>query len=107
MTADDIRAMDADFLSAATVAEFLRMSPDRVREYARTKQLPFPAMISGNRVSISRAGLLAWIDGEKPIAPEPAPIEKLMAELTGEIHTQNILLQQLIVRLVGTDGTVQ
>ena len=66
MTVDEIRLMDDDFLPSDMIAEVMRMSPDRLRKYARTDQLPFPTRISGNRITVSRVGFLNWVDGKKP-----------------------------------------
>lgn len=58
MTMEDIKAMKDDWLTPATVASVLRMDSGRLIWYARNGELPFPVVISGNRVKISRAGFL-------------------------------------------------
>ena len=58
LTMNDIKAMKDDWLTPATVANVLRMDPGRLIWYARDGQLPFPVVLSGNRVKIGRIGFL-------------------------------------------------
>lgn len=58
VTMDDIKAMKDDWLTPATVASVLHMNPGRLIWYAKNGQLPFPAVVSGTRVKISRIGFL-------------------------------------------------
>ena len=65
MTVDDLRRMTDDYITPATAADVMRMDVSRVIGYAREGRLPFPVIVSGNRVKISRKGFLAWHDGGK------------------------------------------
>lgn len=88
MTVNDIRRMDADFLTAQQTAEVMHMSVDKLRWYARNGQLPFPVQLSGNTMKISRVGFLAWVDGKKP--------EPEMPSIATELHVMNIWLEAIV-----------
>ena len=64
MTVDDIKAMQDDFITPATAASVMKMDAGRLIGYARGGQLPFPVVISGNRVKIPRAGFLKFLGVE-------------------------------------------
>lgn len=66
LTMEDIKAMKDDWLTPATVANVLRMDSGRLIWYARNGQLPFPVVLSGNRVKISRVGFLKAYGYEDP-----------------------------------------
>lgn len=91
MTLDDIREMRDDFLTPATAGSVMKMSPSRVIEYARSGQLPFKVVLSGNRVKIGRISFLNWIDGkpEHGTGTPDAIVEKL-TELVKVLHEQNV-----------------
>lgn len=67
MTLDEIRKSRKDMLTAKDVSGCLGMNSARITEYARLKRepyrLPFPYIMSGNRVKIPRAAFLRWADG--------------------------------------------
>ena len=92
MTMADIKAMEDDWLTPATVAGALRMDTGRLIEYARQGQLPFPVQISGNRVKISRRGFLQAYgygdDEEKAVA------------LTQDINKRIEILSELLEKIL-------
>lgn len=96
MTIDSVRHSLEDFLSVEEVGSLLHMSPDRLRQYAREGKLPFPWRESGNRILISRKGLLNWYDGKDP---EEARQNGFHEELLKEIHTMNALLLGLLIHV--------
>ena len=102
MTIDEIKAMDCDFLSAATVASVMRMDVGRLIGYARNGELPFPVQQSGNRIKISRVGFLNWVTG-KPQEPEREDperkngIEKQLEALTKEIRIVGAILMGILL----------
>ena len=87
MTVNDIRRMDADFLTAQQTAEVMHMSVDKLRWYARNGQLPFPVQLSGNTMKISRVGFLNWVAGKKD--PEHY-------DIATELHVMNIWLEAIV-----------
>lgn len=93
MTVDEIRKMDEDYLTAAQVAGALKMDVGKLVGYAKEGLLPFPTIMSGNRVKISRKGFLAWHDRKEP---EPEADEKLMKEL----HYTNVQLTGIAAMLM-------
>ena len=92
MTMSDIKAMKDDWLTPATVAEVLRMNTGRLIEYARQGQLPFPVVISGNRVKISRRGFLqAYGYGDN---------EEKAVTLTQDINKRIEILSELLEKIL-------
>ena len=47
-------------LSMKTVGQIMSIHPSRLNEYARTGQLPFPVIRSGNRWKVPRIAFLQW-----------------------------------------------
>ena len=91
MTIEDIRAMKDDFITPATAGAVMRMSPGRVIEYARTGQLPFKVVLSGNRVKIGRGSFLNWIEGKQDHEAEaPDAVVDKLSELVKVLHEQNV-----------------
>lgn len=66
MTIAEIRASDADMLTAADIAPILGSDPQTIRLTA--KKLPqyvgYPFTFVGNRMKIPRVGFIRWYDGE-------------------------------------------
>lgn len=92
MTIDDIKAMKDDFITPATAASVMKMDVGRLVGYARSGQLPFPTVISGNRVKIPRAGFLKFFGQEIEEKKKQTVIETELKELTRQISIMNILL---------------
>ena len=90
MTVNDIRLMKKDMLSVKECCTAMKMSEDKFRYYARTKQLPFPVQESGRALKISRIGFLNWVDGKKP---EP---ETSLADVARELRTIGIFLGEML-----------
>ena len=61
MTIAEILASDKDMLSATDISTVLGIHPSRIIYYAQTGQLPFPAMMSGNRAKIPRMGFIKFM----------------------------------------------
>ena len=92
MTMSDIKTMEDDWLTPATVAGVLRMDTGRLIEYARQGQLPFPVVISGNRVKISRRGFLqAYGYGDN---------EEKAVTLTQDINKRIEILSELLEKIL-------
>ena len=88
VTMEDIQAMKDDWLTPATVASVLHMNPGRLIWYAKNGQLPFPAVVSGTRVKISRIGFLkayGYIEEEQQknatVLEELKAIRELLAKV--------------------------
>ena len=88
VTMEDIQAMKDDWLTPATVASVLHMNPGRLIWYAKNGQLPFPAVVSGTRVKISRIGFLktyGYIEEEQQknatVLAELKAIRELLAKV--------------------------
>ena len=96
----DIKAMTDDWLTPATVAGALRMDTGRLIEYARLGQLPFPVVISGNRVKISRLGFLQAYGYADP-DENKMTVEQLLGRLITLVSDQNELLR----KIAGTEAT--
>lgn len=62
-TLDDIRMMKSATIPNSWAAEALNMRPERLAEYARTGQLGWHTIVSGNTVKHSREGFLAYWGG--------------------------------------------
>lgn len=61
MTLAEIKASDKDVLTATDISAVLGMHPSRICYYAKNKQLPFPAIMSGNRAKIPRVPFLKFM----------------------------------------------
>ena len=92
MTVDDVKAMTDDFITPATAASVMKMDVGRLIGYARSGQLPFPTVISGNRVKIPRIGFLRTFGIEAEERKRKDGIEAQLEELTRQISIMNILL---------------
>ena len=60
---DYIRSMVSPTISNELAARVLKMNPSRLAEYARTGQLQWRTIISGNRVKHSRLGFIKFWEG--------------------------------------------
>lgn len=67
MTLDEMRNLDADFLTVAQVAKCLHCDPQLVRDQAERepKHLGFPICKIGHRYRIPRIGFIAWATDRK------------------------------------------
>lgn len=92
MTIDDIKAMTDDFITPATAASVMRMDAGRLVGYARAGQLPFPVVISGNRVKIPRVGLLKFLGVEAEERRHNDGIEAQLKELNRQLAIMNVLI---------------
>lgn len=88
MTLDDVKAMTDDFISASVAASVLRMDTGRLIQYARDGQLPFPVVISGNRVKIPREAFLRQYGAYEE---EPERADKILDKLR-EMNTAMTVL---------------
>ena len=96
-TIDQIRDMRDDFLSAETVAGCMKIKPNRFRDYARNGQLPFPVVVSGSRIKVSRTAFLEWVDGKKADYLHENTMEMQLMELIKEIRAQNCILLAMAI----------
>ena len=81
MTMDDIRSMDADWITPAVAANVLHMDPGRLIWYAKNGQLPFACRISGNRVLVSRESLLKTYGYAVPEKTSTDQLAQILEEL--------------------------
>lgn len=86
MTLDDVKAMTDDFITPAMAASVMKMDVGRLIGYARSGQLPFPAVISGNRVKIPRAGFLKFFGQEIEEKKKQTMIETELKALHNDIR---------------------
>ena len=86
MTLDEIKAMNEDFISAAQAASVMKMDVGRLIGYARKGELPFPAVISGNRVKIPRAGFLKFLGVEIEEKKKQTVIEDELKTLHNDVR---------------------
>lgn len=86
MTMDEIKNMQDDFLTPAVVASVLKMDIGRLRGYAKDGQLPFPVVISGDRVKIPRIAFLKHYGLISEEQEKNSQIAQLLKELISEIH---------------------
>lgn len=61
---DYIRSLLSPTISNDLAAKVLKMNPSRLAEYAKTGQLEWHTIISGNRVKHSRIGFIKFWDGD-------------------------------------------
>lgn len=99
MTIDDIKAMQDDFITPATAASVMKMDAGRLIGYARGGQLPFPVVISGNRVKIPRAGFLKFLGVEIEEHQRKDGIEEQLKEMNRQMAIQNALLTALATKI--------
>ena len=69
VTLNDIERMDADFLTVAEVAKFLRCEPQLIRDQAERdpKYLGFNISRFGHAFRIPRLAFVAWMKGQVPV----------------------------------------
>ena len=69
MTLAEIEAMDADFLTVAEVAKFMRCEPQLIRDQAERepKYLGFSISRFGHAFRIPRLAFIAWMKGQVPV----------------------------------------
>ena len=92
VTVEDIRAMTDDFITPATAGSVMKMDPGRLIQYAREGQLPFPVVISGNRVKIPRTGFLKFLGVEIEEHQRKDGIEEQLREILRQMKIMNVLL---------------
>lgn len=102
MTLEEIKALKDDFLSASTVASVLRMDTGRLIGYAKSGQLPFPVVVTGNRVKIPRIAFLkqyGLIEEEREEKNSLEQIGTKLDELKGEIHKVAMVLMGILMKI--------
>jgi nitrous oxide reductase len=102
MTLEEIKALKDDFLSASTVASVLRMDTGRLIGYAKSGQLPFPVVVTGNRVKIPRIAFLkqyGLIEEEREEKNSLEQIGTKLDELKGEIHQVAMVLMGILMKI--------
>ena len=86
MTLDDVMAMTEDFITPATAASVMRMDVGRLIGYAREGVLPFPVVVSGNRVKIPRVGFLKFMGKEVEEQKQKNGIEEKLDKILNALH---------------------
>ena len=99
VTLEDVRAMRDDFISAATAASVLRMDTSRLIGYAKEHPdwLPFPVVISGNRVKVPRVAFLKAYG----VIEEEHEKDDQLDQVLKEIHNVNVALMATNMMLMG------
>lgn len=97
MTIEDIKAMTDDFITPATAASVMKMDTGRLIGYAKGGQLPFPVVVSGNRVKIPRIGFLRFLGVETDERKKADGIEAQLKELTREVRALTAVMLGLLV----------
>lgn len=91
MTIEELKNLKEEFLTASQAASVLRMDTGRLIGYAKKGELPFPVVISGNRVKIPRRAFMkqyGLIEEEREDAGK-------LDEILKELHAVNINLAAL------------
>ena len=97
MTLEELKAIKDDFLSASTVASVLKMDVGRLIGYAKDGQLPFPVVISGNRVKIPRLAFLK----QYGLTEEAHERDYRLDNVLKELHNVNVALTAMNMMLMG------
>lgn len=99
MTMNDVAEMTCDFITPAVAASVLKMDTGRLIGYARKGELPFPAVVSGNRVKIPRLAFLkayGLIEEDRQEAAQMDQVLELMKEIRKLVNDLNVGLAGLI-----------
>ena len=98
MSIEEFEAKVADklMLTPADVAEVTGIHPSNTVAYAKEGKLPYPFMMSGNRVKIPKGAFLAWWRGENQQKKEPARdgFGRFRIEFSGE--TPQVLFEEIL-----------
>ena len=106
MTLDDVKAMTGDFITASVAASVLRMDVSRLIGYAKAGQLPFPTVISGNRVKIPRLAFMkqyGLIEEEREDAGKLDEILKVLQHIDAALSALSLMTRFLIQETIPDD----
>ena len=88
MTVEELKNMKEEFLTASQAASVLKMDTGRLIGYAKEGQLPFPVIISGNRVKIPRRAFMKQYGLIEEEREETGKLDQILKE----IHAMNVAL---------------
>ena len=97
MTMEELKTVEDDFLTASQAAGVLKMDTGRLIGYAKAGQLPFPVVISGNRVKIPRIAFLKHYGLIEDSREKDDRLDKVLKEL----HNTNVALTAANMMLMG------
>ena len=97
MTMEELKTVEDDFLTASQAAGAMKMDTGRLIGYAKAGQLPFPVMISGNRVKIPRIAFLKHYGLIEDSREKDDRLDRLLKEA----HNANVALTAANMMLMG------
>ena len=97
MTLEELKTVKDDFLTASQAADAMKMDTGRLIGYAKAGQLPFPVVISGNRVKIPRIAFLKHYGLMEDAREKDDRLDKVLKEL----HNTNVALTAANMMLMG------
>ena len=97
MTMEELKTIKDDFLTASQAAGAMKMDTGRLIGYAKAGQLPFPVVISGNRVKIPRIAFLKHYGLIEEAREKDDRLDKVLKEL----HNTNVALTAANMMLMG------
>jgi hypothetical protein len=99
MTIEELKNLKEEFLTASQAASVLRMDTGRLIGYAKKGELPFPVVISGNRVKIPRLAFMkqyGLIEEEREDAGKLDEILKVLQHIDGGVKALTTMVLMLI-----------
>ena len=97
MTLEELKTVKADFLTASQAAGAMKMDTGRLIGYAKAGQLPFPVVVSGNRVKIPRIAFLKHYGLIEDAREKDDRLDRLLKEA----HNANVALTAANMMLMG------
>ena len=97
MTLEELKTVKADFLTASQAAGAMKMDTGRLIGYAKAGQLPFPVVVSGNRVKIPRIAFLKHYGLIEDAREKDDRLDRLLKEA----HNANVALTAVNMMLMG------
>ena len=97
MTLEELKNLKSEFLTASQAASVLKMDTGRLIGYAKEGQLPFPVLISGNRVKIPRRAFMKQYGLIEEEREETGKLDQILKEL----HDVNIAMMATNTMLMG------
>jgi len=99
VTLEELRNMKEEFLTASQAASVLKMDTGRLIGYAKEGQLPFPVIITGNRVKIPRRAFMkqyGLIEEEREETGKLDEILKEIHHMNVQLSATNVILMALL-----------
>ena len=95
MTLEEFKKLHQNdaMLTAEEISKLVHTSPDRLREYARTGQLPFTSLITGNSVKFPKDDLIRWAEGREQGMTDHDVIVQIVNTLDTVLKTQKWIME--------------